>query len=531
MFLAVLSGVLLIFIFPTVIFGRHFPDLGILAWIALVPLLIAIKDKRPKSAFSLGLLAGLVSFLGILYWIRILSPLVGLFVLAFYLALYIALFCFLFNFISQRYLLTCSPAHLPTCLSIFIAPILWVSLEYIRSVLLSGFPWALLGYSQYLNTPLIQISEFTGVYGVSFLIVLVNATIAYTISVVRLPRSSPKAMVWGRPSSIVHKILPVVIAAVILVACFTYGKLILRTSHLTPRNSELKVGIVQGNIDLEEKWSGILHEKVLDTHIRLTEEVAKEEPELIVWSETATASCLKHEGGDLVQLSDLARRLGSHLLIGSLDLAPENNYYNSAFLISPKGDIVYQYNKVHLVPFGEVIPLRRQLPFLARFVERMGGGGIKAGKELTIFDLNGKRFGVLICYEGIFDNLVRRFVKKGADFIVNITNDAWYERTSAPYQHFSFSVFRAIENRVPIVRAANTGVSGFIDSQGRIRKDLDIFLEGTLVDKINLKSQACPPKLEERRRETFYTRFGNLFAYLCLGLSGLFLIGAFIKKS
>ncbi|MCG2676706.1 apolipoprotein N-acyltransferase, partial [bacterium] len=132
---------------------------------------------------------------------------------------------------------------------------------------------------------------------------------------------------------------------------------------------------------------------------------------------------------------------------------------------------------------------------------------------------DGKKFGVLICYEGIFDNLVRKFVKKGAGFIVNITNDAWYRRTSAPYQHFSFSVFRAVENRVPIVRAANTGVSGFIDSQGRIKKDLDIFIEGTLVDKINLKKQ-----------NTFYTKFGNLFAHFCLSISGLFIFGVLIKK-
>jgi len=499
MFLAILSGVLLIFIFPTVIFGYHFPDLRILAWIALIPLFLAIRDKSPKRAFGLGLLAGLVSFLGILYWIKILSPLIGLLILAFYLALYSAFFCFLLTLINRKlksdiwYLIS--------------APILWVSLEYIRSVFLSGFPWALLGYSQYLNTPLIQISEFTGVYGVSFLIVLVNVTIAHLITDHR------------SPITVRRKILPVVIVAIIVGAYFVYGKLILSTSHLRSRNSELKVGIVQGNVDLEEKWSGILHQRVLDTHIRLTEEVAQEEPELIVWSETATASCLKHEGGDLIRLSNLARRLRTHLLIGSLDLTSEDNYYNSAFLIAPQGNITCQYNKVHLVPFGEVIPLRRQMPFLARLVERMGGGGFEPGEELTIFDIDGKRFGVLICYEGIFDNLVRKFVKKGAGFIVNITNDAWYRRTSAPYQHFSFSVFRAVENKVPIVRAANTGVSGFIDSYGRIRKDLDIFVEGTLIDKISLKKQ-----------ETFYTRFGNLFAYFCLGLSGLFLTGALIKK-
>ena len=215
-------------------------------------------------------------------------------------------------------------------------------------------------------------------------------------------------------------------------ACFTYGKLVLRAAHLRPQTSEQRVGILQGHVAFHEKWSGILHERALDTHIRLTEEVAKEEPELIVWSETATASCLKYEGEDLAKLSNLAKKLRSHLLIGSLDLATQGDYYNSAFLISPQGNIAYQYNKIHLVPFGEVIPLRRQIPFLARLVERLGGGGFRAGEELTIFDIDGKRFGVLICYEGIFDNLVRKFVKKGADFMINITNDAWYERTSAP---------------------------------------------------------------------------------------------------
>ncbi|MBU4560899.1 apolipoprotein N-acyltransferase, partial [bacterium] len=437
-----------------------------------------------------------------------------LFILAFYLALYIALFCFLFNLCLRVK---------GYGLRVIMAPCLWVALEYLRSTFLSGFPWALIGHSQYLNTPLIQISEFTGVYGVSFLIVLANVTIAHLITDHPSPEGSgqdlSRANARGRlPITVRRKSLPVVIVVIIVGACFVYGKLILRTAHLIPRNSELKVGIVQGNIGIE-KWHEIFRQEAMDIHIRLTEEVAEEGPELIVWSETATASCLKHEGGDLARLSNLARKLRSHLLIGSLDSAGQGRYYNSAFLISPKGNITCQYNKVHLVPFGEVIPLRRQIPFLARIVERLGGGGFEPGEELTIFDIDGKKFGVLICYEGIFDNLVRKFVKKGAGFIVNITNDAWYRRTSAPYQHFSFSVFRAVENRVPIVRAANTGVSGFIDSQGRIKKDLDIFIEGTLVDKINLKKQ-----------NTFYTKFGNLFAHFCLSISGLFIFGVLIKK-
>jgi apolipoprotein N-acyltransferase len=497
--LALLSGILLIFIFPTVIWGYHCPNLGLLAWIALVPLLAAIKYRNPMGAFGLGFLAGLVGYLGILYWISILASFVGLFILASYLALYLAVFCLLVAF-TRRHLRFAG-------WYLLYVPSYWVLLEYLRSVFSFGFPWTLLGHSQYLNTSLIQIAEFTGVYGVSFLIVLLGA------AVVRLIEDLRSQGVSGK------KVLPLIIVIVTLGACFTYGKLVLRTSQLRSQSSEIKIGIVQGNIDLKEKWDQNLHEKLLDTHIRLSEEMAPEAPEVIVWSETATASCLRHTSGDLVRISELAKKLQDWLLIGSLEPAGQDKYYNSAFLISPQGNIEVQYNKIHLVPFGEVIPLEKQLPLLAKLIRGKGGGGFKPGRKLTLFDVGEEKFGVLICYEGIFDDLSRKFVNRGADFLVNITNDAWYRRTSAPYQHFSFYVFRAIENRVPIVRAANTGVSAFIDSYGRIKKYLDIFTTGTLVDELGLK-----------KKETFYTRFGNLFAHFCLGISGLFLLWVVVKR-
>jgi apolipoprotein N-acyltransferase len=494
--LAAFSGILLFLIFPKF-------NCSILAWVALVPLLIAIEGEGPKVSFGLGLLAGFVSFLGILYWIAIFS-IPGLVLLALYLALYIAFFCLLVNFAVKR-----TPGF---PLMIVCVPSLWVSLEFLRTFIFSGFPWAALGCSQYLNIPLIQIASFSGVYGISFLIVLVNATIAYVILEVR-----------GQKPEVRRVILPVGLVVLVIISCFVYGWLITsgsslaRTGHSAPSGGDLaesgtsglKIAIIQGNIDLPEKWDPAYKDIVLNTYCRLSRKAAKKKPNLIVWPETTVASPLKHDPESLATILDLARSTKAYIIVGSLDWAYGEEYYNSAFLISPRGRIVQQYNKVHLVPFGERVPLRDRLPILARFVESRGGGGFVPGDELTIFDIGADRFGCLICFEGIFGILVQKFVKQGAQFVVNITNDAWYGRSAASYQHFTFSIFRAVENRVPVVRAASTGISAFIDRYGRIEEYEDIFVERVLVGDIILS-----------KSKTFYTKFGDIFSWLCLTLSG-----------
>lgn len=479
--LAAFSGILLFLIFPKF-------NCSILAWVALVPLLIAIESEGPKVSFGLGLLAGFVSFLGILYWIAIFS-LPGLVLLVLYLALYIAFFCLLVNFAVKR-----TPGF---PLMIVCVPSLWVSLEFLRAFIFSGFPWAALGCSQYLNIPLIQIASFSGVYGISFLIVLVNATIAYVILEVR-----------GQKPEVRRVILPVGLVALVLISCFVYGWLTTSGSSLSGTSS-LKVAIIQGNIDLPEKWDPAYKDIVLNTYCRLSREAAKKKPNLIVWPETTVAFPLKHDPESLATILELARSTKAYIIVGSLDWAYGEEYYNSAFLISPQGRIVQQYNKVHLVPFGEIVPLKDRLPILARFVESRGGGGFAPGDELTIFDIGAGQFGCLICFEGIFGILVQKFVKEGAQFVVNITNDAWYGRSAASYQHFAFSILRAVENRVPVVRAASTGVSAFIDRYGRIREYEDIFVESVLVGDIILS-----------RSKTFYTKFGDIFSWLCVTLSG-----------
>jgi apolipoprotein N-acyltransferase len=216
---------------------------------------------------------------------------------------------------------------------------------------------------------------------------------------------------------------------------------------------------------------------------------------------------------------DISKKTNAFLLFGSPSYRIERgkvNYYNSAYLVSPSKEVVERYDKIHLVPYGEYVPLGEILP-LGSLGE--GIGNFKSGKAIFNFSLPQGQFGVLICFEIIFPDLCRRFVKKGANFLVTITNDAWFKRTSAPYQHFSMATFRAVENRVFIARAANTGISGFIDPKGKIVRRGEIFTEEAMNGTIRL------PK-----KKTFYTLYGDVFAWFCSAFSLLLLGYAFVQK-
>ncbi len=280
------------------------------------------------------------------------------------------------------------------------------------------------------------------------------------------------------------------------------------------------MGIVQGNIDQAIKWDPSYQEKTLNIYQNLTYKVAKPKLDLVIWPETAIPFFLEANLQYKFSILGMLQKLDCYLLGGGLGYSfkeGEVKYFNSAFLISPKEGIVGRYDKIHLVPFGEYVPLRGLLPFVEKMVE--GASDFSPGKEIVTFSLPKGRFGVLICYETIFPNLVRRFVKKGADFLVNITNDAWFGNTSAPYQHASMAVFRAIENRVFIVRAANTGVSLIIEATGRIS------LEGGL-----FKPEILKGGLRKCQKTTLYTQYGDIFAYICLGITMVFIVLGLTKS-
>lgn len=503
-FLAILSGILLFLSFPRF-------DLGFLAWVALVPLLYAIEDRSVRDSFWLGWLAGIVFFFGGVSWVTNtmvnygglslpLSYLI-LLLLVLYLGLYYAAFSSLLTFIRSK-------TRVPL---IIIAPPLWVSLELLRNYLLTGSPWLLLGYSQYRYLSIIQIADITGVYGVSFIIVLVNTLLFELIDLYLIKERSDRKF----------PLRTVITASAIMVAILLYSHWRLSNLKFPISNfqSSIKVSLIQGNIPQEIKWDKAYERSTIDTYIRLTKEATRREAYMVVWPEAATPFYLEQEKMYLEMIANLLREKKVYLLVGSPSYDLYNKkvrLYNSAYLLNPEGRIVSRYDKIHLVPFGEYVPLRRILFFIEKMV--VGIGDFSSGEEYTVMELPEGRFGVVICFEVIFPELVREFVKRGANFIATITNDAWFGRSSAPYQHFSMAVFRAVENRVPIIRAANTGVSGIIDQTGRIIKASDIFVEAYISGEITPATN-----------RSLYTRFGDLFSYICAVFT-LIIVGMSLRK-
>jgi apolipoprotein N-acyltransferase len=496
---SLLSGLLLILSFPH--FGLEF-----LAWFALVPLFYSIEGKGVFRSFELGFLTGVLSFLGIIYWIivavhtygnvpLILSGLI-LLLLVVYLSLFIGAFTCLTRLIQIR----------SGVQTILFTPFLWVTLEYLRSFLLTGFPWANLGYSQYLNLPFIQMADITGTYGLSFAIILVNATLFGV------------AHQWSKKT---FPLKEVILTGILLLGFLTYGYL--KMGMIDRQRIEqppLKIGLVQGNIDQSIKWDQFFQRETLKIYKRLSFKVAEEKPDLIIWPETATPFFFQDAKEYQPLVLDIARQTHAFLLFGTPTYKIQKgrvDHYNSAYLVSPLGDLIGKYDKIHLVPFGEYVPLQDLLFFIGSLGE--GIGDFKSGREIFNFSLPQGKFGVLICFEIIFPDLCRRFVKEGANFLVTITNDAWFGRTSAPYQHFSTAIFRAVENRVFIARAANTGITGFIDPNGRIVNKGGLFTEESINGTIYLS-----------KNKTFYTLYGDVFAWLCSAFSIFLVAYALFRK-
>ena len=490
--LAAGAGILLALSFP-------YPGLFPLGWVGLVPLLAAVRQSSPRRAGRLGWEAGVVYHFGLLYWIVVAIHIYGrvpfavalipLVLLVAYLACFWGVFAWGVRMVALH-------TSIPLGLGV---PVLWVALEYVRSFLLTGFPWESLGYSQYRWLSLIQISEWTGVYGISFLL------------------AGASAVCWEGIRWLRHEVdrSTFFLEAGVLLAVtgffLGYGTVRLgRIERSLARGEVLQVALIQGSINQDQKWETAYRESTLDIYFRLSREAAREGAGLIVWPETATPFYFERSPHYRARLQEFVRETGVPLLFGSPGVdfpkRPREGkirHYNSAFLITAAGEVAGRYDKVHLVPFSEYYPLGDFLRSLERYIEGMGS--FTPGDEVKNLGWESREMGVLICYEAIFPDLVRRFVARGADFLVNITNDAWFGRTSAPFQHHSMVVFRAIENRVPVARAANTGISSSIAVSGAIGRRTSIFRRGYLVERIRV----LPPG-----RKTFYTRWGDLFARL-----------------
>jgi len=537
------SAVLLIVSFPN--FNQPW-----CAWVALLPWLVALRGLTSRQAFAWSYLVGLLFFLGSIWWLTKLTAfggamaLVGWLVLCAYLALYFAAFGWLVRSVLMQKPFSdirhqtsdISKIHgqtrrsrIPLLLksevwslwsdqwfALLVVPACWVALEYLRSHLLSGLGWNLLGYSQTPSLTAIQLANVTGVWGVSFLIVMVNAGLAiYLLDKAR------------------HRAVPLLLALVAVVGGWGYGRAAVSRA---PAGQPIRVAVVQGNIPQDEKWNETKQESILLQYERLTRYAAVLRPALIIWPETAVPAFLGLHEAITRRMLALSRELGIPLLVGAptgrFD-GPQLRMGNSAILIE-QGRLAAQYAKLHLVPFGEFVPGESFAPWLRQILPPIGE--FSPGQKYTVFSMpndesrmtntklhvlrsysafgtrhSALKFSVLICFEDVFPNLARRFVRRGAQMLVTITNDAWFGDTGAAYQHAQASTFRAVELGVPMIRAANTGWSGCIDAHGRwltsVRdaRGKELFVDG--VTTCDVAPREGPP--------TVYARFGDWFAWLC----------------
>lgn len=381
-------------------------------------------------------------------------------------------------------------------------PSLWIAGEWVRGRLMDGFPWGLLGYSQHSVLPVIQIAGVTGVYGVSFLVVAVNAALAAVV-----------ALGWRRAR------LGVAAAGVVLLASLTFGLQGLRDLGPGSGARGVPIAVIQPSVDQSLKWDPAHQAEILALYQRLTRRAARSRPAAIVWPETAAPIFLRSDPELLARLTRLAADLETPLLVGSVDRqdGPRGAFLNSAFFLTGQG-IRAKYDKIHLVPFGEYVPLPRLMGFVRSCAEFISD--FAAGERRTVFPLPGAPFGAVICYEVIFPELFREFVAGGAVFMANITNDAWFGETSGPWQHLGTLPLRAVENRVAIARAANTGVSAFVEPSGQVSAWLPLGERGVLEGAVEL-----------RRRTTLYTRFGDWFAQACAAAGAVVLGSALFRRS
>ncbi len=489
--------------FPHPVGGRVV-DLGLVfAWVSPFCLLVCIEGLPPGRALRRGFLAGLLAHAAILHWIYVVTvryghapPLLGAVApvgLAAYVAAFTAGFAASTAWLAARGL--ASP---------FAVAALWTCFEHLRSFVFTGFPWATIGYAQHASPPLLGVAPWSGVYGLSFVTVLGAAALHALWRARRADR---------RPDRGAY-------AALATVALLHVAGLASYLGAGDAAGGSVRVAVLQGNIDQGVKWSREWFESTLLAYVELTREAAGDGAELVIWPETAVPAAIETSQREIDLLSDLARETGVALVVGAVGIEPARSsepprVYDSAFLLTPAGTVTARYDKTQLVPFGEYVPFQ---DLLGRFVVAIARGiattGVTPGAEPRAVELPlpgpGERpliAGVPICYELLFPDLVRRFVRDGAEMLLAITNDAWYGRTGAPFQFLAMTALRSAETGVWTARAANTGVSAIIDGRGRVRSRTRIFERGWLA--------ADVPRRPASQGSTFYVRHGDWLVGAC----------------
>jgi apolipoprotein N-acyltransferase len=478
----------------------------------LTPLILALMrpaaTPRPlRRGFLLGFMTGVVSFAGTLYWlVETMTTFGGLnaglavFAAALLVA-YLSLFPAAFGVVLIR---LARSLGRPT--AIMLAPPVWVASELGRQYIWDGFPWALVGYSQVTVLPIAQLASVVGVYGLSGLVALTSATVALVV-LDRRPRR------WVVAGGVVMLILVVAI----------WGRARMAAGSLTSSGDRVRAAVLQGNVAQEDKWNPALRDVIFSRYLSMTRQAAERGASFVIWPETSTPFDFEEDPLRAGMMRRLVRELNVTLLFGSDQIErvrpgasvqdPDNRFYNAAFLMKPDGTTAAVYRKVQLVPFGEYVPLQRLLFFVGPIIEAVSS--FTPGDRPVLMPVDGHHVSTAICYEVIYGNLMRRFVRDGSELLTTITNDAWYGRSSAAYQHWDQAAMRAIENGRYLARAANTGVSGFVDPYGRVIEKSALFEQALLVQDVRFLTA-----------RTAYTRIGDLVAWMSLAVTAVALLRA-----
>jgi apolipoprotein N-acyltransferase len=526
------------------LYAACFPpfDQAWLCWIALTPLLAGIwfsgtnSKRRGRRDLALGYVAGLAFFWTVFFWLRTVTV-PGLVLVGAYMAIYFALWSWICGLLrpslrppavvsrwtqprpnnSESDVESESPLRRSPWLRstnnlrlAFLLAAVWVAQEWARSLVLSGWGWNTLGTALHAQLAMIQIVEFTGIAGLSFLVAFTNVILLTTARRFIL-ETQVRPM---RP----HYDLTLTMAAIVGVM-----GLGLRSLQVQRPAKTLNVALVQPNIPREEKFSTALAQKTFDQFTRLSAPAlgANSRPDLLVWPESSMPGPVLQDELSYRFVMDFSAAARTDLLLGTIDL-DDSGDYNAALLVSEGGERVQIYRKVHLVPFGEYVPGRHTIPLLARVVGDQVPSDFSFGKEHTVFQLtNDKaRIAPLICFEDTIGDLARQFVLGGANLLANVTNDGWFLRSAGSQQHLANAVFRCVETRLPMVRAANTGVTCFVNEFGRITQVLvdgrgSQFTDGVLIGEVSIPTG---------RELTFYVRHGELFAQGCAAVALLTLV-------
>ena len=524
-------------IFTGLLLAASFPKIGIagFAWVAPALLLASALGKSGRESFRVGYVGGLAYYLASLYWLLLIPatgfPILGWLALGAFLALYPATWVWLVLKVSRVECRVSSEGALKNTWLAAAEQIsawswsrrtfwtiscgaIWVALEMILTRLFSGFPWILLGDSQYQMVPLIQIASVTGVYGISFLLVWTSVSLLCAVCLI-LCRAGLRS-IW-----MAEIILPFAAVA----AVFAFGFHRLSQSPIPART--LKVAFVQPSIPQTLIWDETAGMERFGQLIRLSEQALTNHPDVLIWPEAAVPGVPRYQDETAGPISELARDHKIWLIIGADDAeATPNatNFFNSSFLISPEGKLANSYRKRSLVIFGEYIPLVRWLPFIKWFTPITGS--YTPGDRAVQFDLGDLRAktSVLICFEDIFPQLARGSVEDDTDFLVNLTNDGWFGEGAAQWQHAAAALFRAVENGLPLIRCTNTGLTCWIDANGRLRniftdENGSVYGAGFMTAEIPLLAAG------EKRPPTFYHQHGDWFGWACTAFAAILIAG------